>query len=78
MVSTIRTAGAYGQPELKDELIQSLISESISLSNNYSEISTFSILSEIEEKVNEEIRNQPLQRTLLSIRYMYTKVQYVS
>ena len=46
MVSTVRTAlteGAYGQLELKDELIQSLISESISLSNNYSEISTFSI-----------------------------------
>ena len=79
MVSTVRTAltkGAYGQLELKDELIQSLISESISLSNNYSEISTFSILSEIEEKVNEEIRNQLLQRkikvlrTLLSIQYM--------
>ena len=38
MVSTVRTAlteGAYGQLELKDELIQS---ESISLSNNYSEI----------------------------------------
>ena len=78
MVSTVRTAlteGAYGQLELKDELIQSLIPESISLSNNYSEISTFSILSEIEEKVNEEIRNQLLQRkikvlrTLLSIRY---------
>ena len=54
MVSTVRTAlteSAYGQLELKDKLIQSLISESISLSNNYSEISTFSILSEIEERL---------------------------
>ena len=86
MVSTVRTAlteGAYGQLELKDELIQSLISESISLSNNYSEISTFSILSEIEEKVDEEIRNQLLQRkikvlrALLSIRYMYSRMNQV-
>ena len=45
------TEGAYSQLELKDELIQSLISESISLSNNYSEISIFSILSEIEERL---------------------------
>ena len=83
MVSTVRTAlteGAYGQLELKDELIQS---ESISLSNNYSEISTFSILSEIEEKVDEEIRNQLLQRkikvlrALLSIRYMYSRMNQV-
>ena len=77
------TEGAYGQLELKGELIQSLISESISLSNDYSEISTFSILSEIEEKVNEEIRDQLLQRkikvlrTLLSIRYMYSRMNQV-
>ena len=83
MVSTVRTAlteSAYGQLELKDKLRQS---ESISLSNNYSEISTSSILSEIEEKVNEEIRNQLLQRkikvlrTLLSIRYMYSRMNQV-
>ena len=83
MVSTVRTAlteSAYGQLELKDKLRQS---ESISLSNNYSEISTFSILSEIEEKVDEEIRNQLLQRkikvlrALLSIRYMYSRMNQV-
>ena len=86
MVSTVRTAlteSACGQLELKDELRKSLISESISLSNNYSEISTFSILSEIEERVNEKIRNHLLQRkmkvlrTLLSIRYMYSRMNQV-